>query len=52
MNEKEIWEKFCKGGKIADYIEYRNCVNIKNGESENRGENNGTGACGQRTDYR
>lgn len=43
MNENELWEKFYKGGKIADYIEYRNCVNMKNGEIEKSGENNCTG---------
>ena len=52
MNENELWEKFYKGGKIADYIEYRNCVNMKNGEIENRGENNCTGTCNQGTEYR
>ena len=52
MNENELWEKFYKGGKIADYIEYRNCVKMKNGETENRGENNGIGACDQGTEYR
>lgn len=52
MNEKELWEKFYKGGKIADYIEYRNCVNMKNGESGKSGENNGTGTGNQGTEYR
>ena len=52
MTEKELWEKFYKGGKIADYIEYRNCVNMKNGETEKSGENNSTGACDQGTEYR
>lgn len=27
MDEKELWAKFCQGGKIQDYLEYRNCVN-------------------------
>ena len=27
MDEKELWAKFCRGGKIQDYLEYRNCVN-------------------------
>ena len=52
MNEKELWEKFYKGGKIADYIEYRNCVNMKNEGSGKSGENNCTGTCNQRTEYR
>ena len=52
MNEKELWEKFANGGKIADYIEYRNCVNMKNERSENSGENNSTRTCNQGTEYR
>lgn len=52
MNENELWEKFYKGGKIEDYIEYRNCVNMKNGEKKNRGENNCTGIGNQGTEYR
>lgn len=27
MDEKELWAKFCQGGKVQDYLEYRNCVN-------------------------
>ncbi len=52
MNEKELWEKFAKGGKIADYIEYRNCVNMKNTELEKLGEDNCLGACNKGTEYR
>ena len=52
MNENELWEKFYKGGKIADYIEYRNCVNMKNGETEKSGENNCAGPGNQGTEYR
>lgn len=51
MNEKELWEKFVKGGKIADYIEYRNCINMKIEGTENSGENNGTRTCNQGTQY-
>ena len=51
MDEKELWERFYKGGKIADYIEYRNFVNMKNGEIEKSGENNRTGPCNQGTEY-
>lgn len=52
MNEKELWERFAKGGKIADYIEYRNCVNMKIERLENSGENNSTRTCNQGTEYR
>ncbi len=52
MNEKELWDKFYKGGKIADYIEYRNCVNMKKSELGKSGENNCTGSCNQGTEYR
>lgn len=52
MKENELWEKFAKGGKIADYIEYRNCVNIKNTELEKVGEDNSTRTRNQGTDYR
>ncbi len=52
MNEKELWEKFYKGGKIADYIEYRNCVNMKNTELGKSAENNRTGTCYKGTEYR
>ena len=27
MDEKELWAKFCQGGKVQDYLEYRNCLN-------------------------
>lgn len=30
MDEKELWARFCEGGKVADYLEYRNCVNVIN----------------------
>ena len=52
MNEKELWEKFYSGGKIADYMAYRHCVNMKKEEKENSGQNNCTGTCGQGTEYR
>jgi len=52
MDEKELWEKFYKGGKIADYIEYRNCVNMRNSELGKSGEINCTGSCDQGTEYR
>lgn len=52
MNEKELWEKFVNGGKIADYIEYRNCVNMKIEGSGKSGENNSTRSCNQGTEYR
>ena len=52
MTEKELWEKFANGGKIADYLEYRNCINMKNTELEQSGENNCTGSCNKGTEYR
>ena len=52
MDEKELWEKFAKGGKIVDYIEYRNCVNMKNTELEQLGEDNSTRTCNKGTEYR
>lgn len=52
MTEKELWERFYQGGKIADYIEYRNFVNMKNTELEKSAENNCTGACDKGTEYR
>ena len=30
MDENELWQRFCEGGKVADYLEYRNCVNVVN----------------------
>lgn len=52
MNEKELWKKFEKGGKITDYIEYRNCVNMKNTELEKRGEDYGSRTCDKGTEHR
>ncbi len=52
MNEKDLWEKFYQGGKIADYLEYRNCVNMKNTELEESAEDNRTRTCDKRTEYR
>ncbi len=52
MDEKELWEKFQKGGKIADYMEYRNCVNMKKSELEKSGEDFGTRAGNKGTEYR
>lgn len=53
MDEKELWQKFCEGGKVLDYLEYRNCVNTANKtELENDGKDNGAGACDTRTEYR
>ena len=52
MDENELWEKFQKGGKIADYMEYRNCVNMKNTELEKRSEDNSTQTGDKGTEYR
>jgi len=52
MNEKELWEKFQNGGKIADYIEYRNCINMKNTELKESAEDNCAGTCYKGTEYR
>lgn len=53
MDERELWQKFCDGGKIADYLEYRSCLNMKdNTELSKSGENYREGTCDKRTDYR
>ena len=53
MDENELWQRFCEGGKIADYLEYRSCVNAVNKtELEPRDKNNSTGSCNKRTEYR
>ena len=53
MDEKELWAKFCQGGKIHDYLEYRNCVNnaLKT-ELDNSDKNKCTGACNTGAEYR
>jgi hypothetical protein len=53
MDEKELWAKFCEGGKVADYLEYRNCVNASGKrEKEPSDKDKRTGACDTRTEYR
>ncbi|MGN0526096.1 MAG: hypothetical protein ACI4IF_01550 [Acutalibacteraceae bacterium] len=58
MNENELWQKFCNGGKVADYLNYRNCVNSKAAQNnittefDKSAENYGTGTCNKRTEYR
>lgn len=53
MEEKELWQKFCDGGKIEDYLEYRNCVNMKiNTELSKGGEDYRKGTCDKRTEHR
>ncbi len=53
MDEKELWQKFCEGGKIADYLEYRNCVNTaQNTELSKNGEIYSPGARYKGTEYR
>lgn len=53
MDEKELWERFCAGGKVEDYLRYRSCVNAVNKtELEQSDKDNRTGACDTRTEYR
>ncbi len=53
MDEKELWQKFYEGGKVADYLEYRNCVNTENNaELTESAQNDGTGTCNSGTEYR
>ena len=53
MDENELWQRFCEGGKVADYLEYRNCVNVVNKtEQELRDKDNRTGSCNKGTEYR
>lgn len=52
MEENELWQKFCQGGKVKDYLEYREFVNLKSAEMKNSAENNCTGSCDKRTEYR
>lgn len=53
MNEQEFWQKFLEGGKVADYLEYKNSVNAQNKtELENIAENNCTGIGDTRTEHR
>ncbi len=59
MNENKLWEKFCEKGRVADYLEYKNCVNaVISPNAENKtelkpiDENNGTGSCHKGTEYR
>ncbi len=52
MDEKELWERFCQGGKVEDYLEYRNCVNATNKtELEPSDKDNRTGARDKGTEY-
>ncbi len=47
MNEKTAWQRFETNGSVADYLEYKNCVNSKAQESETElktgAQNNCTG---------
>ncbi len=53
MDEKELWARFCEGGKVADYLEYRNCVNATNKtELELSDKDNRTGTRDKGTEYR
>lgn len=53
MDEKELWQRFCEGGKVADYLEYRKCVNAVNKtELEPLDKNNSTGSGYKGTEYR
>ncbi len=52
MDEKELWARFCEGGKVADYLEYRNCVNANSKtELEPSDKDNCTGARDKGTEY-
>ena len=53
MNQQELWQKFLEGGKIADYLEYKNALNSQGEtELEKSGEDNCRGVSYKRTDYR
>lgn len=53
MDENALWERFCKNGRVSDYLEYRNCVNsIGKTELEQIDKDNGSGTCDKRTEYR
>ncbi len=58
MNEEKLWQKFCENGTVADYLNYRNCVNSVADNMQQKTElkpldkNNGTGARNKRTEYR
>ncbi len=53
MKEQELWQKFLEGGKIADYLEYKNSVNAQNKtELGKSGEDNCTGIGYKGTEYR
>lgn len=53
MDEKELWQRFCQGGRVEDYLEYRNCVNMQNKtETDKNAEDNCTGPGDTRTEYR
>ena len=46
---EKTWEEFCKTGKVTDYLEYRDSVNIKQEtEESNRNKLDGTGSCSDR----
>ncbi len=53
MDENELWQRFCEGGKVSDYLRYRDCVNAVNKtELELSDKNNRTGSCDKGTEYR
>ncbi len=53
MDEKTLWQKFCENGKVVDYLTYRSCVNsVNQTELKPIDENNCTGSCDKRTEYR
>ncbi len=47
-----LWQKFCEGGKVEDYLEYRKAAVMRVRESEKSGENIGIGYSNQGTEYR
>ena len=53
MDEKELWEKFKKDGKIDNYLEYRKHLDML-GETELKlcDENKCSGFGDKRTEYR
>jgi hypothetical protein len=53
MDENKLWEKFRENGRVADYLEYRNCVNsLDKTELETLDKDNGSGARHKGTEYR
>lgn len=53
MDENELWERFAAGGKIGDYLEYRQSVKMCS-ETELKKSDKGkyAGTCDKGTDYR